>query len=121
MQDPFAGGRLLATRVVQVQMVVAALGALIGLVQSPAMALAVFWGAASVAAGQAVFARRQMAGVAGVKTLLRRFYGAAAWKWLVLFALFALGLTVLRLPPLGLLAGLISAQVAGTFALLKYG
>lgn len=121
MQDPFAGGRLLATRVVQVQMVVGALGALLGLLHSPAMALAVFWGAASVAAGQAVFATRQMAGVAGVRTLLRRFYGAAAWKWLVLFTLFALGLAIVSLPPLGLLAGLISAQLAGTLALLKYG
>ena len=102
-------------------MVVGAIAALLGLVHSPAMAFAVFWGAASVAAGYGVFARRQMAGVAGVKTLLRRFYGAAAWKWLVLFALFALGLTIARLPPLGLLAGLIVAQLAGTLALLKYG
>ena len=121
MHDPFAGGRLLATRVVQTQAAVGAVCALLALVHSPAMALAVLWGAASVAAGFAVFAWRQMAGVAGVSTLTRRFYGAAALKWLVLFTLFALGLTVLRLPPLGLLAGLICAQVAGTLALLKFG
>jgi F0F1-type ATP synthase assembly protein I len=121
VQDPFAGGRTLARRVVQVQAAAGAVFALAALAHSPEMALAVLWGAASVAAGYAVFARAQMAGVAGVKTLLRRFYGAAAWKWLVLFTLFALGLAIARLPPLGLLGGLIGAQLAGTLALLKYG
>lgn len=53
--------------------------------------------------------------------LLRRFYGAAAWKWLVLFALFAIGLLLMRLPAGGLLGGLIAAQFAGTWALVRYG
>lgn len=121
MQDPFSGGRFLARRVVQVQAIAGAAAALAALAHSPSMAIAVFWGAASVAAGYGVFAWRQMAGVVGVKTLLRRFYGAAALKWLVLFTLFALGLTVARLPPLGMLGGLVCAQLAGTLALLKFG
>ena len=121
MRDPFAGGRLLATRVVKSQAIAGALCALLALAHSPTMALAVLWGAASVAAGFGVFAWRQMIGVAGVSTLMRRFYGAAAWKWLVLFTLFVSGLTVAQLPPSGLLGGLICAQLAGTLALLKYG
>lgn len=88
---------------------------------SPAMAFGVLWGAASLAGAQAVFAWRQLQGVAAVPTMLRRFYGAAAWKWLVFFALFALGLVVVRLPAGGLLVGLIAAQIAGTGALIRYG
>lgn len=123
MQDPFAKGRLLARRVVQAQVLAGLLIAVPALVftQSPMMAVAVFWGAVSVALAQIVFARRQLQGVAAVQTLLRRFYGAAAWKWLVFFALFALGLVVLHLPAGGLLTGLIAAQIAGTGALIRYG
>ncbi len=87
----------------------------------PQMAVGVFWGAGSLAVSQLVFARRQLRGVAAVHTMLRRFYGAAAWKWLIFFALFALGLVVLRLPAGTLLGGLIAAQIAGTGALIRYG
>ena len=74
-----------------------------------------------MAAASMVFAWRQMQGVAGASVMLRRFYGAAAWKWLVFFTLFAIGLVVLHLPAGGLLAGLIAAQLAGTWALIRYG
>ena len=123
MQDPFAKGRLLARRVVQAQVLAGLLIAVPAslFAQSPMLAVAVLWGAASVAIAQGVFARRQLQGVAAVQTLLRRFYGAATWKWLVFFALFALGLVVLHLPAGGLLTGLIAAQIAGTGALIRYG
>lgn len=123
MRDPFAKGRWLAWRVVQAQALAGLLAAALAaaFTQSPAVAFAVLWGAFSVALAQAVFARRQMQGVAAVQTMLRRFYGAAAWKWLVFFALFALGLVVLHLPAGGLLTGLIAAQIAGTGALIRYG
>ena len=86
-----------------------------------ALAAAAAWGAAAVAAAQAMFARRQLRGMTTVQTMLRRFYSAAAWKWLVVFALFMLGLTLLRLPAGGLITGFIAAQMAGTWALLRYG
>ena len=122
MQSPFATGRRLATRVVQAQLVTGTVLALVALLTlGSAAAIAVFWGAVSIALAQAVFAFRQMQGLAAVTTMLRRFYGAAAWKWLVFFALFALGLVVLQLPAGGLLAGLIAAQIAGTWALIRYG
>ncbi|HWS26059.1 MAG TPA: hypothetical protein VN259_05720 [Xanthomonadales bacterium] len=123
MRDPFANGRRLAWRVVQAQALAGLLAAALAAmtVRSPLVVGAVFWGAASVALAQMVFARRQMQGVAAVQTMLRRFYGAAAWKWLVFFALFALGLVVLHLPAGGLLTGLIAAQIAGTGALIRYG
>lgn len=123
MRDPYAGGKRLAGHVALAHLWAAVLGAVIAAwwSQSLSVALAVAWGAGSVAAGSAVFAWRQMRGVAGVNTLLRRFYGAAAWKWLVLFSVFAFGLVVVRLPAGGLLAGLIGAQLAGTWALLRYG
>jgi len=123
MRDPFANGRRLAWRVVQAQALAGLLAAALAAmtVRSPLVVGAVFWGAASVALAQMVFAQRQMQGVAAVQTMLRRFYGAAAWKWLVFFALFALGLVVLHLPAGGLLTGLIAAQIAGTGALIRYG
>jgi F0F1-type ATP synthase assembly protein I len=121
--DPFARGRQLARRVVQMQLLAGVVLAALAwaATRSPQLAAAVVWGAASLAVAQGVFARRQMQGVVAVQTMLRRFYGAAAWKWLVFFALFALGLVVLHLPAGGLLAGLIAAQIAGTGALIRYG
>lgn len=123
MHDPYAKGRSLAWKVVMLQCWVGISIAVLAWLASGRVDLGsgVLWGAGSVAAAQAVFAWRQMQGVAAVATLLRRFYGAAAWKWLVLFALFALGLVVLRLPAGGLLAGLIAAQIAGTLGLIRYG
>jgi len=123
VHDPYAKARHLAWRVVQTQLVAGALLAAVAMLASMTVATAIasVWGAASVAVAHGVFAALQMRGVAGVDTLLRRFYGAAAWKWLVLFALFALGLIGLRLPAGGLLSGLIAAQLAGTWALVRYG
>lgn len=123
VHDPYAKGRSLAWKVVQLQCWAGALFAAALSLASGRMdlGLGALWGAGSVAAAQAAFAWRQMQGVAAVAKLLRRFYGAAAWKWLVLFALFALGLVVLRLPAGGLLAGLIAAQIAGTLGLIRYG
>jgi len=89
--------------------------------QDAQLAAAVAWGTVAVASAHAMFARRQLQGMATVQTLLRRFYSAAAWKWLVVFALFMLGLTLLRLPAGGLITGFIAAQIAGTWALLRYG
>jgi hypothetical protein len=108
---------------VQVQLLTGAVLATLAWVatRTPELAGGVAWGAASLAIAQAVFARRQLQGVAAVPTMLKRFYGAAAWKWLVFFALFAVGLVVLRLPAGGLLSGLIAAQIAGTGALIRYG
>lgn len=123
MHDPFARGRRLVRRVVQAQGIVGALLALATFAAGFGLApsLAVAWGALSVALAQALAGWRQLQGVAAVETMLRRFYGGAAWKWMALFALFAAGLVGLGLPAGGLLAGLIAAQIAGTWALLRYG
>lgn len=123
MHDPFARGRRLVWRVVQAQGIVGTLLALVSFAAGLGLApsLAAIWGAFSVALAQALAGWRQMRSVAAVETMLWRFYGAAAWKWMALFALFVLGLVGLELPAGGLLAGLIAAQIAGTWALLRYG
>lgn len=121
--DPFAGGRRLAWRVLQTQSICTAVAALlaVALGHPLAVCLAVLWGGLAVVLGQAVFAWRQFAGLAPAASLLRRFFGAAALKWLLLFAVFGTGLVVLALPAGGLLVGLITAQLAGMWALLRYG
>jgi F0F1-type ATP synthase assembly protein I len=75
----------------------------------------------SVALAQAVFAWVQWRDrMASVRTMVRRFFAGAAWKWVVLFGLFALGLSFQLSPP-AMLAGLIVALMAGTGALIRYG
>jgi hypothetical protein len=122
MHDPFAGGRRLARQVLRAQVLATALAAAaaLALSGSPLVAAGLAWGGGAVMAGAWMFARRQMAGVASATTLLRRFYGAAAWKWLVLFALYALGMVVLGLPAVAMFSGLLAAQAAGTWALIRY-
>lgn len=122
MHDPFAGGRCLARQMLRAQALATVLAVSVALVMSGSslVAAGVVWGGVAVMAGAWVFARRQMARVASATTLLRRFYGAAAWKWLVLFALYALGFVVLGLPAVAILSGLLAAQAAGTWALIRY-
>ncbi len=123
MIDPFAGGKRLAVRMLCVQLAAVGLSCIVALmaIGSLSSMTAVAWGGASVILAQAVFAWRQFAGVAPAATMLRRFFGAAAWKWLLLFAVFGTGLIALKLPAGGMLAGLITAQLAGMWALLRYG
>lgn len=121
--DPFVEGKRLAVRVLLTQVITVlalSLGVWVfGWGLSPAIAVA--WGGSSVAAGQGVFSLRHFAGIDSASRMLTRFFGAAALKWLVLFVVFGCGLILLELPPGELLAGLITAQLAGTWALLRYG
>lgn len=112
----------MARQVLRAQALATALAAAVALALSgsPLVAAGLAWGGGAVMAGAWMFAHRQMAGVASATTLLRRFYGAAAWKWLVLFALYALGMVVLGLPAVAMLSGLLAAQAAGTWALIRY-
>lgn len=123
MKHPFAEGKQLASRVLRVQLVVTlALPALALLLAQPArLTLGMFWGGLAVVAGNGVFALRHFARIDHAPRLLRRFFAAAALKWLVLFLVFGSGLVLLQLPGGALLAGLITAQLAGTWALLRYG
>ncbi|MEZ5442434.1 MAG: hypothetical protein R3F15_13205 [Lysobacterales bacterium] len=123
MFDPFAGGKRLAQRTLRVQVLATLLTASVAAVwtQSLLAGLAAIWGGMAVVLGQALFAWRQFAGMAPAAAMLRRFFGAAALKWLVLFAVFGTGLIGLGLPAAGLLVGLIAAQLAGMWALLRYG
>lgn len=123
MRDPFAAGRHLAQRVLIAQLIAAGLAALIALAWSGnwRVGLATIWGGSCVAVAHSVFALAQMrGGMASVSTLARRFFAAAAWKWVVLFGLFALGLSLTLHAP-AMLVGLIAAQIAGTGALVRYG
>ena len=123
VKDPFAEGKRLAVRVMWWQMsaiITVALAALV--VRGDLTAtIAVLVGGLAAAAGHGVFALRHFAGIDSVSRMLNRFFGAAAIKWLVLFLVFGSGLVVLKLPGGAMLVGLITAQLAGTWALLRYG
>lgn len=123
MRDPYSGARQLAKRMALLQVAATVVVTLLALAltQSMATAVAVCWGGLAMVAGQGVFALRQFSGLAPVSRLLQRFFAAAALKWLVLFAVFGAGLVLLRLSPGALLAGLMTAQLAGIWALLRYG
>ncbi len=123
MHDPFAASRRLAQRVLIAQLGVSLIAALIAFAadQRWQIGLATIWGGTAVAVAHGVFALMQLrGGIANVPTLARRFFAAAAWKWVVLFGLFATGLS-LDLSAPAMLAGLVVALITGIGALLRYG
>jgi len=121
--DPFVEGKQLAVRVLlwQVLTVLTLAIAIFALDWGVTAAVAAVWGGSAVIAGQGVFSLRHFSRIDSAPRMLNRFFGAAALKWLVLFAVFGCGLVWLKLPAGELLAGLIVAQLAGTWAFLRYG
>lgn len=73
-----------------------------------------------VIAGSAVFARLALGGgFRGAAPAIGRLLAAVVLKWVVVVAVLALGLAVLRLPPLPLLAGMGAALLAVGMAAIR--
>jgi hypothetical protein len=106
VHDPIAAGRRIALRAVAVQAVAVALVTLAFLLQGPAHALAAGWGGLAMVAGNALAARAALSSIAPAGVAFGRLLLGALAKWTVALAGFAIGLGVLRLPPLPMLAAL---------------
>lgn len=121
-REPYAKLRELARRLVQAQLLIGLLTALLAAYWGWWASLSALFGAWVIAGGSALFAWRHIGtGVAPAGVLLRRFYGAALWKWVwVLLALW-FGFAVLQLAPLPLLGGLLMAQATGFWNLVRHG
>lgn len=113
MHDPMFAGRRLASRVIAFQAGVTVLVALIFLIQGAPSAFGALVGGGAVAAGSVVAALVALGGgVQPAGAVMGRLLAGVLLKWLVVFAVFTLGLAGLKLPPLPMLAGVVAATLA---------
>jgi ATP synthase protein I len=112
-----ATGRRLAFRIVLIQLLVAALIALLFLSQGTRSALAAGMGGIAVVLGSLVLALRSFgrATVSANAALLRMLVGMAL-KWVVFLAVLYLALVRFALPPLPLLASAVVTTLSFLFA-----
>ena len=113
MFNSLVANRRLALRMVAVQAAVATLVALSFLLQAPKAALAAGIGGGAVALGSLVLAWRSMLGPAYSAGLaLGRLISGLLLKWFVVLGALYVSLTRLDLPPLPLLAGMVTTMAA---------
>lgn len=119
MLNSVATGRRLALRAAAWQLLAALLVAALFLLRGLPQALAAALGAGAMLAGGLVAARLALGGGGGVlpagAAMLRLVLGMLL-KWLVVFAVLAVGIGAWKLPPLPLLAGLVAGLVAQVLA-----
>ncbi|RPE75843.1 ATP synthase protein I [Vulcaniibacterium tengchongense] len=113
MHDPLSAGRRLASRATAWQAGATALAALAFLPLGAPSALAAAVGGGALVLGSAVAGLIAFAGgVAPAGWAVGRLVAGTVSKWVVVLAALALGLAVLKLPPLPLLTGVLAALVA---------
>lgn len=119
MHDPLSAGRRLASRAIVFQAGATALAALAFLALSAPSALAAAIGGGALVAGGAVAAFMALGGgVQPAGAAMGRLLAGVILKWVVVFAVLALGLAVFRLPPLPMLVGVLAATLAFVLAQL---
>lgn len=119
MHDPLSAGRRLASRAIVFQAGATALAALALLALGAPSALAAAVGGGALVAGGAVAAIIALGGgVQPVGVAMGRLLAGVILKWVVVFAVLALGMAVLRLPPLPMLVGVLAATLAFVLAQL---
>lgn len=113
MSNPVTAGRLQARKALIAQSAIALLVALAFLPGGAPAALAAAIGGFAVVLGGAVATRLALGGgIQSAGMALGRLLAAMALKWAFVVAVLVLGLAVWRVPPLGLLAGLVIGLVA---------
>lgn len=117
MLNSVATGRRLALRAAAWQLLAALLVAVLFLAWGVPQALAAAAGAGAMLAGGLAASRLAFGGgvLPGAAAMWRLVLGLMV-KWLVVFAVLALGIGVWNLPPLPLVAGLVVALVAQVLA-----
>jgi F0F1-type ATP synthase assembly protein I len=120
VRNSVQSGRRLAARVFTTQVAASAVVALAWLAAGSREALGALLGGLAVALGTGLFALRYFRGAEPAGSVLARFAGATALKWVVAIALLYLAIGVLALPApavgTGLLAGLATSVWALKFA-----
>ena len=121
MFNSVAHGRQQAHKALVVQLAAVAATALALLIASPAHALAAALGGGALALGGWLSAWVALGGEAPAAAglALGRLVTGLVLKWVVLIAALLLGLAVWRLPPAGLVAGVLVALVAQALAMLR--
>lgn len=113
MHDPLSAGRRLASRATAWQAGATALAALAFLLHGAPSALAAAVGGGAVVAGGAAAALVALGGGAQpAGAAMGRLLAGVMLKWVVVFAVLALGLAGLKLPPLPMLVGVLAATLA---------
>ena len=122
MLNSVAHGRQQARKVLIVQLAAVVASALLLWFVSPAHALAAALGGGALVLGSGVAAWLALSGQAPAAAglALGRLLAGMVCKWLVLILALALGAAVLKLPPIGLAAGVAAALVAQVVALLRH-
>jgi F0F1-type ATP synthase assembly protein I len=122
VHDPIAAGRSAAARAVAVEIAVGGLLALAFLALDARHALAAAMGGAAMAAGNGLAIAIAFAGgVQPASAAFARLLLGTLGKWVVVLAMFVLALTVWRLPPLPVLAGLVMGALSYLVALNQAG
>ncbi len=117
MLNSVATGRRLALRAAAWQLLAALLVAALFLLRGLPQALAAALGAGAMLAGGLVAARLALGGgVLPAGAAMLRLVLGMLLKWLVVFAVLAVGIGAWKLPPLPLLAGLVAGLVAQVLA-----
>ena len=116
-----SAGRRLASRAIVFQACATALAALAFLAHGVPSALAAAAGGGAIVGGGLVAALVALGGgVQPAGMAMGRLLAGVLLKWVVVFAVLALGLAVLKLPPLPMLVGVLAATLAFVLAnLLK--
>lgn len=117
VHDPMSPGRRLALRATVYQAGATALASLAFLVQSADSALAALVGGFAVVAGGGVAALVSLGGgVQAAGAVIGRLLAGVLLKWLVVFAVLALGLAGFKLPPLPMLVAVVATMLAFVLA-----
>ncbi|MEL1265387.1 hypothetical protein [Pseudoxanthomonas putridarboris] len=117
MLNSVAAGRRLVLRAAVWQLMAVLLVAAVFLLRGVPQALAAAVGGLAMVAGGLVAMRLALGGgVLGAGTAMLRLMAGVMVKWVVVFAVLLLGVGVWKLPPLPLMAGVLTGLVAQVLA-----
>lgn len=122
MLNSVVAGRRIALRAAAFQLLAVTLVAGLFLFWGVPQALAAAWGGAAMVLGGLVVARLALGGgVVGAGTAMMRLLAGMVLKWAVVVAVLLVGLGAWKLPPLPLVAGLLTGLVAQVLAAARPG